>query len=189
MRIGYSVEGSTDRALLNGLKQRWCPHASMVEGHFRASTQLGQRRELRAICEELILKSVDIIIILVDANDASWRDVAKEVLAHIPEEALHLVVVGVPDRNVECWICHDPNYVASLCDVLPEILREPDPKIAFEQAMDIRHGDRKEEIIAELVRNAPIGKWLAHRSFSNFYEAIVDFSQRHSCTIRNERSA
>ena len=45
MKIGYSVEGSTDRAVLQGLKQRWCPEAQLVEGRFRGTSGQSQHRD------------------------------------------------------------------------------------------------------------------------------------------------
>ena len=35
MKIAYCVEGTTDRAILRGLRDRWCPQAELVEGRFR----------------------------------------------------------------------------------------------------------------------------------------------------------
>jgi len=45
MKIGYSVEGSTDRAVIRGLRRRWCPEAELIEGKVRGSTRLSLRRE------------------------------------------------------------------------------------------------------------------------------------------------
>jgi hypothetical protein len=46
MKIGYSVEGSTDRAVLKGLQRRWCPSAELLEGRFRGTTGQSARREI-----------------------------------------------------------------------------------------------------------------------------------------------
>src|SRR6266478_3008886 len=75
MKIGYSVEGSTDRAVLEGLRQRWCPQAQLVEGHFRGMTDLSRRREIPKICVELQAKGVDCVIFLTDSNGPEWRPI------------------------------------------------------------------------------------------------------------------
>jgi hypothetical protein len=62
MIIGYCVEGSTDRAFINGLKERWCEKATLIEGHFRGSTHLSQRREIAKICHELNSKEADLLL-------------------------------------------------------------------------------------------------------------------------------
>lgn len=187
MKIGYSVEGSTDRAFLSGLKRRWCSYAEMVEGRFRGSTQESQRRELRKICLELDFKSVDLIIFLLDGNGTHWRTVDQQVKERMPKDALHKIVIGVPDRNVERWICHDPNYIAEVCGGFPGDYLKDDPKAAFEAVMGISRDDKKEAEIENLVANAPIWNWLSHESFNHFYETIRDLSQQRDCTIKNER--
>lgn len=163
MRIGYSVEGSTDRALLRGLQRRWCPAAEMVEGHFRGSTGESLRRELLKICGEFAFKSVDAMVFLMDANDRQWRDVQKEARDRFPGDRLALAVLGVADRNVECWICLEADYVAGVLGVPAADLRVPDPKGRFESAMGIDRDDRKEAKIEDLVKNAPLHP-LASRS-------------------------
>jgi len=188
MRIGYSVEGSTDRALLTGLKQRWCNHAEMVEGHFRGSTGLSQRRELHKICRELDIKQADLIIFLLDANGDDWRTIKSQALERVPAANLHKILIGVSDRNIECWICHDAGYVASVCGGSAADYSGGDPKAAFEVAMGISRDDKKEPEIEHLVTNAPVRNWLSHDSFNDFYESIRDFSQQRSCTITNERN-
>ena len=63
MKIGYSVEGSTDRAVIMGLKHRWCPKAERpIEGGFRGTSGLSRFRELPKICVELMSKGVDLIV-------------------------------------------------------------------------------------------------------------------------------
>lgn len=189
MKIGYSVEGSTDRAFLTGLRQRWCPVAELVPGHFPGDTGQSLRRELRQICEELAIKSVHVMMFLVDADEREWRDVKRQMSQLLPEARRELVILGVAERNVECWICADPNYIATMLRVPQEELRVPEPKGRFESAMRISGADRKEPEIAALVENAPLHKWLANASFEDFYEQIRDVSQRLRCDMENLRDA
>lgn len=66
MRIGFSVEGSTDAALLRGLRDRWCPEAELLAGNMRGTTRQSARREIAKICVELKAKGVDVIVFLRD---------------------------------------------------------------------------------------------------------------------------
>ena len=77
MKIGYSVEGSTDRAPLEGLKRRWCREAELIPGKFRGTSGQSQRREIPNTCIELSAKGADVIVFLRDANTENWREVLK----------------------------------------------------------------------------------------------------------------
>jgi hypothetical protein len=69
----------------------------------------------------------------------------------------------------------------------PEQFRVQNPKGAFERASGIQRADRKEAEIAELVREAPLHKWLGRPSFEDFYEQLRARSQQLGCTIENLR--
>jgi hypothetical protein len=188
MRIGFSVEGSTDRAFICGLKDRWCPAAILEEGAFRGTTALSRRRECKRICEEFLLKGVDVMIFLTDANDGPWREVRDEERAKFPADHLFQCVHGVPDRNIECWICAAPEWLAEQLGVDASPFRDADPKGAFESAMHITRDDKKEGRIAELIAIAPMGSWLERsRSFEDFYDSLRAFSLRLGCEIENLR--
>jgi len=187
VKIGYSVEGSTDRAFLMGLQTRWCPLAEMIPGHFRGETGESLRRELRQICEELAIKSVDAMVFLTDSNDRPWRDFQHEMRQVFPQERRELAILGVAERNVECWICQDVNYVATKLNVPSSELAVPDPKGRFESAIGMSATDKKESEIASLVEEAPLRNWLTSDSFNDFYEQVRDMGQRHRCAIQNLR--
>lgn len=189
MKIGYSVQGSTDRALLHGLQQRWCADAELVEGHFRGSTKESLRREYMKICDEFAFKSVDVMVFLTDADDNVWRDVQRNERAKFPPERLSLAVHGVADRNIECWICTNPEYVASKLGIHADILRINNPKKRFKTAMGINRDDRKEASISDLVKEAPLHSWLRNPSFEDFYEQVRDMRQGFGCQIENLREA
>lgn len=185
MKIGYSVQGSTDRAFLEGLRRRWCPDALTIEGRFRGSTKLSLRREYRKICDEFVARSVDVMVFLTDADEGPWRDVQKNERAHFPNEHLSLAIHGVADRNVECWICAAPDWAAREIGANAADLKCDDPKGAFEGALGINRDDKREDRIAELVRDAPMRRWLSNTSFRDFYEQIRDRGQQLSCAVEN----
>jgi len=187
MKVGYSVEGSTDRALLLGLKERWCPDAALVEGPFRGSTHQSLRREYRKICDQFVLAGVDVMIFLTDGNGNDWRAVQQNERASFPADRLFQALHGVPDRNIECWICADADWLGHELHVDPDSLRAEDPQGVFEAAMGITRDDKQEERISALVLRAPLRSWLRNRSFEGFYDGARALSQRLGCAIENLR--
>ena len=187
MRIGFSVEGSTDRAVLDGLRMRWCPHADLIEGPYRGSTKQSLRREYRNICQQFEARSADVMVFLTDADAEDWREVQRSERSRFPAEYLTSAVHGVADRNVECWISAEPDWLAKQLDTDASRFRCEDPKRAFEEALGIERDNRKEEEIAALVSNAPLQAWLRNASFEDFYEQLRDQSQQLGCSIENLR--
>jgi len=187
IKIGYSVEGSTDRALLKGLHLRWCPNAELIEGRFRGSSGQSQRREIPKTCIELVFKGADIIVFLRDANDADWREVLNEDQKRCRPEHQHLAIFVVCDRNVESWLCADADWLATKTATPASNFRTADPKRAFEQAMLISSFDRKEYEIAALVSEAPLRNWLKNPSFEHFYNQLWQKSKERGCCIENLR--
>ncbi len=187
MMIGFSVQGSTDRALVRGLKDRWCPSAGLIEGSFRGTTRQSLRREYQKICDELAAKGATAMIFITDGDGADWRTVLRNERQRFPQGRLIQSVHGVADRNIECWICADPAWLAQQVGENALIFRTVDPKQAFERALGINRDDKKEDEIADLVRRAPVRSWLSNASFEDFYERIRDLSQLLGCEIQNER--
>ena len=188
MKIGYSAEGSTDRALLEGLRRRWCPKAERVEGRFRGRSGLSQRREIPNTCIELTSKGVDLVLFLRDANDENWRDVLKADAARCRAEHEHLTIFGVCDRNVECWLCTDRDWIAIQTGRRSEDFNVDDPKGVLESALGITARGRKIEEIAGLVETAPLHKWLGNRSFEDFYDKLWQKSKQLDCRVENLRA-
>lgn len=185
MIIGYSVEGSTDRAMLEGLRQRWCPHAEFIEGHFRGTTGQSRRREIPRICIELQNKNADCIIFLTDSDTADWRQLVKDETARCQPQHQHLTLFGVCLRNVECWLSSDRNYIALVTGRSANEFNVPDPKGIVESAFGISRGDKKEAEIAEFVRGAPLRNWLSNVSFEAFYKSVRRKSLELGCQIEN----
>jgi hypothetical protein len=190
MKIGYSVEGSTDRALLQGLKRRWCREAELIPGRFRGTSGQSQRREIPNTCLELSAKGVDVIVFLRDANAEDWREVLKSDQARCRAEHRHLVVFGICDRNVECWLCRDAHWIAAQTRRDPLHFQKEDPKGVFESALGVTRTEKKEEEIAGLVERAPLQNWLANESFENFYETLWQKSKEFpGCKLENLRES
>jgi hypothetical protein len=188
MIIGYAVEGSTDRAFLKGLRQRWCPQAEIVEGAFRGSTGLSLRREVPKICFELDYKGAGVMIFLTDANEQEWRRVQMAERKHVPQKYEHRVIYGVADRNIECWLAADREYLARKLGCNPAELKVDDPKGVFESYLGIAPADRKELEIAAIVKEAPLRNWIDRSlSFEAFWEDCWNMSKRQGCDIPNER--
>ena len=189
MRIGYCVEGSADRAVLCGLNQRWCSRAELLEGRFRGTTGLSQRREIPKVCIELVSKGAEFVVFLRDANDEDWRAVLRAYEGDCRVEHQYLAIFGVCDRNVECWLCADADWIARETGHQPDEFRVSDPKKVFETAMYITGFDRKEEEIAAMVLRAPLKNWLSNRSFEEFYERVREKSKATGCEIENLRES
>ena len=194
MRIGYSVQGSTDRAFLRGLRDRWCPRADLLEGNFRGSTGLSLRREFGKTCDELSAKGAHVIVLLTDSDEASWRDVKRREMQKIPTEHAHLVILGVAERNIECWLTADAKALANWLRTALGVAAQPreleveDPKGVFESKVGITRWDKKEDEIAGFVTGGPLRQWLkVSRSFEGFYDDVRTIGNRMECTIENLR--
>ena len=145
------------------------------------------RREYGKMCEEFVEKGVDAMIFVTDGDGRPWRDVKREEREKFPQKRLVLAVHGVTDRNIECWICTDADYVANRLGIPAAELRVEDPKGRFETAMGITRDDKREDEIAQLVREAPLRQWLRSPSFEDFYEQVRRLSQMLGCEIENVR--
>lgn len=189
MKIGYCVEGSTDRATLRGFNQRWCPHAQLIEGAFRGTSGLSQRREVPKVCIELTTKGAELIVFLRDANNEDWREVLKAYEGHCRPDHRHLTIFGVCDRNVECWLCTDADWIEKETGHRADEFRVPDPKIPFEEAVGITRLDKKEDKITAMVQGAPLRNWLSNLSFREFYERVWSKSRERGCRIENLRES
>jgi hypothetical protein len=190
MKIGYSVEGSTDRAFLNGLQLRWCPQAELVEGKFRGSTRQSRWREIPKICLELSYKGVELIVFISDSNSDdsnAWRKVARDEEARVPIEYSHSVIVGICQRNIECWLCADADWMANRYGRRAEDFRVSNPKGVFNSALGISCRETKKQEIAELVKQAPLRQWLRNPSFEDFYNRLWRQSKTSGCSIENLR--
>ena len=185
MRIGFIVQGSTDSAFIEGLKGRWCKHATLESLGYRGSKL--RPRDYSKACKEAWHKGCDVVVILTDSDNEHLNPVYKAEKSHLDAEVEHYVVLGVAVRNIECWICANPEYIAQGYPCDPDDLRVDDPKSAFQTALGITKYEKKEEEIALLVCNYPSLKPMLQKpSFKRFYDEATDFAQRNDCQIPNE---
>jgi len=63
--------------------------------------------------------------------------------------------------------------------------RIKDPKGVFEAAMKITSNEKREDDLANLVKEAPLPKWLSNSSFERFYKKIWDRTRQFPCQIEN----
>jgi hypothetical protein len=189
MKIGYSVEGSTDRAIITGFRNRWCPGAQLLEGKFRGQTQTSRRREIPKICQELSLKQVDLIVFLTDSNAEAWREVRKGDAEKCPPHYQHLSVFGVCLRNAECWLAADAGHIAKRFGRNETEFQVDDPKGVVESSFGITGTEKQEAAVAEFVRTAPLHRWMANPSFEDFFDQLWQKSKELGCQIENLRES
>jgi len=172
------------------IRQRWYPDAALIEGSFRGASGISLRRDIPRICRELSHKGIRVIVFLTDADEQDWRQVKRRESEFVPAEFRHATLYGVADRNVECWMASDRNYLARRLGVPPQVLDVSDPKGIFERALGITSYERKEEEVASIVCNAPLRDWLKHSpSFETFYEDARALSRQEGYPIPNERAS
>jgi hypothetical protein len=189
MKIGFCVEGSTDRAFISGLKERWCPQAELVEGRFRGSTGLSLRREINKICLELNSKGCDIFVFLTDSNNQTWREVLRGQIERVPNEFRYRALCGVAERNIECWLCADADWIANRTGKASIDFRVDDPKSIFNKAMGVSARDSKETEIASLIADVPMKNWIARsESFAAFYREARRIGNSINCLMPDEQS-
>ena len=180
MKIAFCVEGSGDRAVLQGLRNRWCPQAELVEGRFRGQLP---RSQIAKECKILTDKGANLIVFLRDANDEAWRDVLKADEAKCPSEYRHRVIFGVCDRNAECWLAADPDHLAAKIGGSRHDYITKDPSSAVKAKFGLVgfNKEQQEPCIADYVANAPLSQWLNNKSFENFYEQLWQKSKELQC--------
>jgi len=188
------------------IRQRWYPDAALIEGSFRGASGISLRRDIPRICRELSHKGIRVIVFLTDADENASRCslMPDPFLSCDPcsghAEFRHATLYGVADRNVECWMASDRNYLARRLGVPPQVLDVSDPKgisdpflscdPCFERALGITSYERKEEEVASIVCNAPLRDWLKHSpSFETFYEDARALSRQEGYPIPNERAS
>jgi hypothetical protein len=185
VRIGLIPEGTTDKALLEGLRERWCVGAQTVVIAYRGTRC--KRRDYPKICEDARLKGVDVLVILTDSNNRTWHEVRDEERAAVPQALPLEVLIGVCERNVECWICADADHVAKAAQCDPFRLRATDPKGPFQSALGVSKYDTQEDRIREIVTGAPLKTWISvSPSFRAFYKDARALANRLLCAIPDE---
>ena len=186
MKIGYIVQGSSDQGFLIGLRDRWCAKATIDPLQFRGTRF--RPRDYPGVCAEALIKDYDLVVILTDTDTRGWSEVRTEELSRLQEPYEIETLLGVANRNIECWICADQLYVAKRLNIDPSVLRVNDPKRAFQKAMGITRDDKKLDEIAGLIAEAPSLRAFLNNSPSlkAFYREVRAYANRRNCAMRDE---
>jgi hypothetical protein len=187
VKIGFSAEDFGHEAFLEAIRRRWCPHAELVKGHTRGRAGLRRAMEICKVCEELKAKDADIIVLAVDANSESWREVLDQQEARVPAAFEHCVIHAVAARNVECWLVLDRSRAAEAIGVDETKLDVDDPKPLVHRALGITTYDHKDNQLIELAHTMRFnivltGDSEAAKSLKRFYEDARDLAQRTGCS-------
>ncbi len=120
-------------------------------------------------------------------SDEDWHTVLKDEFSRIPPDFQHLLIVGICDRNVECWICADTDWIGKQLKKDANDFNLFDPKPVFESALGISRANKMETEIEELVQKAPLRNWLSNSSFEDFYGKVWAKSKELECGMENLR--
>ena len=172
----------------------------LTDEELKAGCEIAKKYDVASCCVKPchvamtrdLLKGSDVLVFLTDWASDHWRDVQAREFQMVSVECRDITVYGVAHRNVECWIAADPEYCAArLPATNADELRGADPKDALNKARR-QWGADADERLAEIVRGAPIRRWLKEsESFEKFYEDCRDLSRSPAlgCTIPNERES
>ncbi len=195
MKIGYYVQGDTDEAVVKGLAKRWCPDAELVKGPFRGTTRVALKRELRmALSMDLKDdKGCDILVFFTDADANRWQDVKRHESDRIPEDCRYLTLLGVADRNIECWLAIDRGALARELQCQVNDIPTDDPSDFIKRHFGLTGRDTKQDAkarICDYVAQASLKTWIEREdSFEDFYEQARRWATRNECSIPNERES
>ncbi len=194
MKIGYYVQGTADEAFVHGLKQRWCPDAELAQGKFRGSSGQSFRREIaKALIDLRDDKGCDALVVLTDCDTGSWREIQRRERGKIPVDCQHLLVFGVAERNIECWLAIDRKALADELECQPDdIPRLPDDPAGFvKRRFGLTRRDAARETavnrIADFVARVGMKPWIDDsQSFKDFYQQARDLATSRKCLVPNE---
>ncbi len=106
-------------------------------------------------------------------------------MAKLPEKYGFLTTLGVPDRNIECWICANAGWIAERVGRATSNFQVDDPSGTLKNAL----GPAPAAKVRDIVKDAPLKSWLANNSFEAFYEDLRVHAKRLGCEIENLRDA
>ena len=191
MKIGYYVQGDADEAVVRGLATRWCPEAELAPGQFRGGSQESLRREIRKSLIDLTkYKACDVVVLLTDADATSWREVRTRESAKIPDDYQHVTVLGVAERNIECWMAIDRHALAKELQCPVGDIPEDDPSDFVKRRFELTDRDKKGDArkrVHDFVAGAPLKNWIENSpSFGAFYRDARQLALRTGCRFPNE---
>jgi hypothetical protein len=191
------AQGPNDIGFLMGLRDRLGCGAELI--NYQADPRLRQRSSLlkrgqaKLICEvSLNQYPVDLIVRLTDGDTRRCHEVRNKTVEAFPENVRAMLVCGVCDRDVEHWLSLDPHYLARELEFDPSEL--PAARLERSSFVKSKVSQRAKatrtsfvDVVAELVREAPLHSWLANPAFADFYDQCRDAAQRRGCEVTNLR--
>ncbi len=169
MIILYSGEGTNDEAVMEALKEMWCPTAKIEKTQYRGSSKRRRKQEIRKACVELSEKEASLIVFFTDSNDRDYQVVKRNESEWIPENYRPRAIYAVADRNIECWIVADNNKARKEIGIKKRQL-EADPIKPVNRFFGTYRDSEKIRKIKEYVKNSDLKEWLNNsRSFKSFY--------------------
>ncbi len=195
-RVILVGQGENDIGFLEGLRDRLGCEAESVtyllglprlrqRGHFTL------KRDAARISEGH--PSADLIVRLTDGDADRPQDAYREELRRWPASVQSKLVCGVCDRDIEHWMCLDPDYAARrLCYSLGQLPKERKERTGFLKGRidEMRGSQSRKDYVARFVREAPketVLRWLANPAFRHFYDQCRDKAQQHDCVVANLR--
>ncbi len=198
-RILVVGQGPNDLGFLTGLRQLLGCDAELVNrlsdgSEARLRDHVTRRKQdAKYIWDHR--GDVDLIVRLTDGDTDSPQDTIRKELDRWPSEAGPLLVCGVCDRDVEHWMCLDPDYAAEKLGFDKNQLpgRREERSGFIKNRIKKRCGSQDYmAFVADFVNNAPpatVRRWLANPAFSRFYDRCRDAAQEHTCPVENLRES
>ncbi len=194
-RILVVGQGPSDLGFLEGLRDRLGCDAELVDyssdPSLRQRGSYTRRSDARLIWQRF--RNVDLIVRLTDGDTDRPQEARRTEGQRWPEEAWPLLVVGVCDRDVEHWLCLDPDYAGRVLGFdahqLPGDREERSGFVKSRIRLTCPDGDYR-SFVRRIVRDAPpetLKRWLANGAFADFYEQCRDAAQQHDCVVANLR--
>jgi hypothetical protein len=190
------AQGENDIGFLEGLRERLRCGANAIH-YLSGHPELRQRShhtrtcDAKDICERF--RNADLIVRLTDGDANRPQDACREELERWPSHARPKLVCGVCDRDVEHWICLDPDYAARRLHFAPDQL----PKERKDRSGFIKHrideargSQARKDFVAGFVRDAQVAtmrRWLANPAFGTFYSECVRAAKLQDCEVNDER--
>ena len=191
LRIGCFVEDDIHRAVVEGLLDRWCPAAELVSLMFRGNKAKCLRPDVRLALSVCFNNDLcDYVVWVTDADDRGWHRKRNEELDRCPDGWKNYILIGVPDRNVECWLALNRSAIAELCNCEQDKIPRDDPSGFIQRRLHTGERDDEgrqgREAIKEFVSHVGLKQWLDDHSFDSFYTDVRAKANEHGCSIPDE---
>ena len=130
------------------------------------------------------------MVVLTDADGNPWRRIKTRESARIGDEFKHLIVFGVADRNIECWLAINREALAVALECAVDDIPEVDPSEFIKRRWGLSDRDRRvaaKAHVCDYVAQAPLKSWVeGSESFEDFYRDARRFAQQSRCAFPNE---